>query len=99
LANRGRRAAAAPPVGTPASGADVLALKPDAVILATGATQRRPDIPGVTLPHVATTVDVLTGRAATGRRVVIVDEEGYFAAPTTAAFPGLRGAPGYIGCR
>src|SRR5262249_7077425 len=82
-----------------ASGVDVLALKPDAVILATGATQRVPDIPGVTLPHVATTVDVLTGRATPGRRVVILDEERYFAAPTTADFLAERGAQVTIVCR
>src|SRR5439155_1509428 len=72
---------------------------PDAVVLATGATQRVPDIPGVRLPHVATTVDVLTGRTAPGRRVVVVDEEGYFAAPTTADFLAERGAQVTIVCR
>src|SRR5207247_1820235 len=99
LANQAKKAGVEIRLDTPASGADVLALKPDAVILATGATQRRPDIPGVTLPHVATTVDVLTGRGATGRRVVIVDEEGYFAAPTTADFLAERGAQVTIVCR
>jgi pyruvate/2-oxoglutarate dehydrogenase complex dihydrolipoamide dehydrogenase (E3) component len=69
------------------------------VIVATGATQRVPDIPGVKLPHVATTVDVLTGRVVTGRRVVVVDEEGYFAAPTTADFLAERGAQVTVVCR
>src|SRR6267143_1518852 len=99
LVDQAKKAGAEIRLNTPASGADVLALKPDAVVLATGATQRRPDIPGVRLPHVATTVDVLTGRAATGRRVVIVDEEGYFAAPTTADFLAERGAQVTIVCR
>jgi NADPH-dependent 2,4-dienoyl-CoA reductase/sulfur reductase-like enzyme len=99
LSGQAKKAGVEIRLNTPAAGADVLALRPDAVILATGATQRVPDIPGVKLPHVATTVDVLTGRAATGRRVVIVDEEGYFAAPTTADFLAERGAQVTIVCR
>jgi NADPH-dependent 2,4-dienoyl-CoA reductase/sulfur reductase-like enzyme len=74
-----------------ASAADVLAHAPDAVIVATGATARVPDLPGVSLPHVATTVDVLLGRVATGRRVVVVDEDGHYAAPTTADLLAGRG--------
>jgi NADPH-dependent 2,4-dienoyl-CoA reductase/sulfur reductase-like enzyme len=71
-------------LNTHASAADVLALRPDAVIVATGATARIPDLPGVDLPHVATTVDALLGRVTPGRRVVVVDEDGHYAAPTTA---------------
>src|SRR5260370_3515709 len=92
LAGQARKAGVEIRLDTRASGADVLALRPDAVILATGATQRVPDIPGATLPHVASTVDVLTGRVTPGRRVVSVDEEGYFAAPPTAAFLAQRAA-------
>jgi len=99
LAGQARKAGVEIRLNTRASGADVLTLRPDAVILATGATQRVPDIPGVTLPHVASTVDVLTGRVTPGRRVVIVDEEGYFAAPTTADFLAERGAQVTILCR
>jgi NADPH-dependent 2,4-dienoyl-CoA reductase/sulfur reductase-like enzyme len=99
LVGQAKKAGAEILLNTPASGADVLALKPDAVVLATGATQRVPDIPGVRLPHVGTTVDVLTGRTAPGRRVVVVDEEGYFAAPTTADFLAERGARVTIVCR
>src|SRR5206468_3038652 len=99
LVDQAKKAGAEIRLNTPASGADVLALKPDAVVLATGATQRVPDIQGVRLPHVATTVDVLTGRTAPGRRVVVVDEEGYFAAPTTADFLAERGAQVTIVCR
>src|SRR5438046_2511931 len=72
LAGQARKAGVEIRLNTRASGADVLTLRPDAVILATGATQRVPDIPGVTLPHVASTVDVLTGRVTPGRRVVLV---------------------------
>lgn len=44
----------------------------DSVILATGATPFVPTIPGVGLPHVVTSADVLSGIANTGRRVVVV---------------------------
>jgi len=92
LAGQAKKAGVEVRLNTPASAADVLALKPDAVVLATGASQRVPDIPGVKLAHVASTVDVLLGRVAPGRRVVVVDEDGYFAAPTTADFLADRRA-------
>jgi mycofactocin system FadH/OYE family oxidoreductase 2 len=78
-------------LNTPASARDVLALEPEAVVVATGATARVPELPGVALPHVATTVDVLLGRARPGRRVVVVDEDGHYAAPTTADLLAGRG--------
>ena len=99
LARQAMNAGADIRINSPASSAEVLALRPDAVILATGATQRLPEIPGVTLPHVATTVDILMGRTAPGRRVVIVDEEGYFAAPSTADFLADHGTQVTIVCR
>ncbi len=46
--------------------------KPDAVILATGATPLRPPIPGVDLPHVVQAWDVLLDKVHTGRRVVVI---------------------------
>ena len=99
LAGQAKKAGAEIRLNTRASGADILALQPDVVIVATGAAQRVPDIPGVKLPHVASTVDVLLGRATPGRRVVIVDEEGYFAAPSTADFLAERGAQVTLLCR
>ena len=77
--------------GVSATAAEVLALEPDAVVVATGATARVPDLPGVELPHVVTTVDVLLGRVTPGRRVVVVDEDGHYAAPTTADLLAGRG--------
>jgi len=71
-------------LGVRATADAVLALKPDAVVVATGATARIPDLPGVDLPHVTTTVEALLGRVTPGRRVVVVDEDGHYAAPTTA---------------
>lgn len=46
-------------------------VKPDAVIVAIGATPIIPEIPGVTKPHVVMAVDVLTGRARVGKKVVV----------------------------
>jgi 2,4-dienoyl-CoA reductase (NADPH2) len=48
-------------------------LKPfDEVILATGIDPRRPDIPGIEHPKVASYVDVLSGRVTPGRNVAII---------------------------
>jgi 2,4-dienoyl-CoA reductase (NADPH2) len=46
--------------------------KPDVVLLATGAVEITPAIPGAALPHVAGSWDVLAGRVQTGRRVAII---------------------------
>ncbi len=78
-------------LNTAAEAREVLAESPESVIVATGATPRIPEIPGARLPHVASAVDILTGRVAPGPRCVIVDEDGHFAAPTTADFLAGRG--------
>lgn len=44
----------------------------DAIIACTGSTAKRPDISGADLPGVWTSEDVYEGRAALGRRVVVV---------------------------
>jgi 2,4-dienoyl-CoA reductase (NADPH2) len=46
--------------------------KPEAVIIATGAVPSALPIPGADLPHVVQAWDVLTGKARTGRRVVVI---------------------------
>jgi len=47
-------------------------LKPDVVIVATGATPLVPDIPGVSGKNVATAIDVLTGNREVGETVAVV---------------------------
>ena len=47
-------------------------LKPEVVILATGATPLTPEIPGIQKDSVVTAVDVLAGRKEVGQRVVII---------------------------
>jgi NADPH-dependent 2,4-dienoyl-CoA reductase/sulfur reductase-like enzyme len=62
-------------LGREATVDDVLAAGADVVAVATGATPRRPDVPGVDLPHVATIADALRGTVALGPRVVVVAED------------------------
>jgi len=59
-------------LGTTATAGEVIALRPDVVVVATGTRPARPVIPGVDLPHVATCIDVLTGRSPTGPRVSVI---------------------------
>jgi NADPH-dependent 2,4-dienoyl-CoA reductase/sulfur reductase-like enzyme len=47
-------------------------LQPDAVIIATGARQKLPDIPGVHGETVLLANDVLSGKAGTGKQVVVL---------------------------
>lgn len=53
---------------TPAMFAEV---KPEAVVIATGSTSFRPDIPGVDKPIVSTAIDVLLGKAASGNHPIV----------------------------
>jgi 2,4-dienoyl-CoA reductase (NADPH2) len=46
--------------------------RPDVVVLATGARQVIPSLPGVERPHVVGAWDVLLGRVSTGRKVVVI---------------------------
>jgi 2,4-dienoyl-CoA reductase-like NADH-dependent reductase (Old Yellow Enzyme family)/thioredoxin reductase len=47
-------------------------MKPDAVVFATGATPTIPEIPGVNKPHVETAADVLLGKVAGKKKVVVI---------------------------
>jgi 2,4-dienoyl-CoA reductase-like NADH-dependent reductase (Old Yellow Enzyme family)/NADPH-dependent 2,4-dienoyl-CoA reductase/sulfur reductase-like enzyme len=53
----------------------VRAASPDIVAVATGARSRRPDVPGIDLPHVVTAVDVAAGVVTVGHRVLVVSED------------------------
>jgi 2,4-dienoyl-CoA reductase-like NADH-dependent reductase (Old Yellow Enzyme family) len=63
-------------LGTEATPEMVLAERPQAVIVATGAVPRHPEVPGVDLPGVITVEDVLLGRTREGPRCVVVDATG-----------------------
>lgn len=58
----------------------------DAIVFATGATPRRPNLSGAGLPHTWTVADVLAGRAALRGRCVVLDETGYTPGPKAADF-------------
>lgn len=71
-------------LGRAATVEDVLALQPDAVIVATGAQPCRPDQPGLDAPRVFSTEEVFArqglprgGDSAEMPHVVVIDEEGY----------------------
>jgi 2,4-dienoyl-CoA reductase-like NADH-dependent reductase (Old Yellow Enzyme family)/thioredoxin reductase len=76
LARQLARTSAKVHLGTEATPEMVLAERPDAVIVATGAAPWRPEVPGVDLPGVVTVEDVLLGRAGEGLRCVVVDATG-----------------------
>jgi 2,4-dienoyl-CoA reductase (NADPH2) len=59
-------------LGCELTAAEILAGRPDALIVATGARSLIPPIPGVDGPNVATCVAVLSGRQPCGRRVVVI---------------------------
>jgi 2-enoate reductase len=59
-------------LGTEVTPALIKRLKPDVVILSTGATPVIPNIPGVRRKNVATAVDILLGRKRAGKKVVII---------------------------
>lgn len=86
-------------LGTTATIDAVRAERPDAIVVATGAAPRRPNLPGANGPNVVTAYDVLLGRSAVGDRCIIIDEEGYFEAPTTADFLAACGKQVQIVCR
>jgi 2,4-dienoyl-CoA reductase (NADPH2) len=78
-------------LSTSATVANVLAQRPDAVVIATGAEPRRPYLPGADQPHTTTVADVLAGRVKVGGRCVILDETGYTPGPKAADALSLAG--------
>jgi len=72
-------------VGREATADDILQLKPDAVLVATGAEPYLPEIPGIGSDHVVTAIDVLAGRAAPRGRVLVVAGLNDHASPLAVA--------------
>jgi mycofactocin system FadH/OYE family oxidoreductase 2 len=54
----------------------VVSLKPDEVIIATGAVPYIPDVEGMNLPHVVTAWEILDRTKSAGKKVVIADWKG-----------------------
>ena len=75
-----------------ADAAKIKGLKPDAVVIATGAQARVPhDATGLDLPHVSQGWDVLSGKATTGTRVAIVSQEDYYETACVADYLASKG--------
>jgi 2,4-dienoyl-CoA reductase-like NADH-dependent reductase (Old Yellow Enzyme family) len=70
----------------------VLALEPDAVVVATGTRPWRPDIPGATGASVWQMEDVITRRPDLGPRVVVLDYDHHVAPLAVADLLASRGA-------
>jgi mycofactocin system FadH/OYE family oxidoreductase 2 len=73
-------------LGQCATADDVLALQPDAVVVASGSRPRQPAIPGADLPYVVPVDDVLTGHHQVSGRAVLLDEDGHLRGASTADF-------------
>ena len=69
---------------TDATAADILALSPDTVVLATGSKAFRPEIIGTDKRHVLTAREVIQGNADIGDNVLVIDTQGRAEAPSVA---------------
>jgi pyruvate/2-oxoglutarate dehydrogenase complex dihydrolipoamide dehydrogenase (E3) component len=76
---------------TEATAESVLALTPDAVVVATGATSFRPPLRGFDGADVVSAEEVLDGQVSVGERVVVLDDEGDQVGPSVAEFIARRG--------
>ena len=74
-----------------ATAENVLAANPDEIVLATGSTAYFPEIGGTEQPHVFSARDVLSGIAALGENVLVVDTVGRAEAATAADYLSARG--------
>ncbi len=69
----------------------VLAEQPDAVVIATGSRPDRNAFPGADGPEVADVTDILAGRVAPGKRVMIIDRLGFHEATSVAEYLAEQG--------
>ncbi|MBT4518453.1 MAG: FAD-dependent oxidoreductase [Halieaceae bacterium] len=70
----------------------VKALRPDALIVASGSIPRVPaEVEGIDLPHVVQGWDVLQSAVTTGERVAVISQEDYFETPNVAEFLAQQG--------
>lgn len=77
-------------LGVTADAALVLRESPDVVVIATGACAFKPNIPGID-DYGYSAWEVLQGTEVTGQRLLVIDEEYGFQAPSTAEFLLDRG--------
>jgi NADPH-dependent 2,4-dienoyl-CoA reductase/sulfur reductase-like enzyme len=75
---------------TPATAENVMAENPDVVIVATGGLPNKGAIEGVELA--VSTWDILNGKVEPGENVLVFDDQGGHAGPSTAEFLATRGA-------
>lgn len=69
----------------------IAALKPDTVVIATGAAHAVPDIPGADRRHVFNCIDALSGRDIPGERVLVVDGDAHIKGVSVADMLLRRG--------
>lgn len=78
-------------LGVAATADAVLALDPDAVVIATGARPRRMDVPGAPAGCVVDFAEAFADAVPIGRRVVIASEDDHMLTPSLADYLAARG--------
>ncbi len=78
-------------LGAAVDAGGVLALEPDAVVVATGSRPLPAGVPGAGAPHVVQGWDVLEGTAEVGERVAVVSQEDHHETPNVADFLAAAG--------
>lgn len=86
-----RQAGVAVHTGREVGAEEVLALGPEAVVVATGSRPRAPEIPGADLAHVVSVNDVLRGQRQADQRCVVLDDDGHLRGPSVADYLSAQG--------